>query len=207
MRGNLVFNAVRETNDAGPFNQWDRTTYITPSHCQWGNATTEKHEDIMENNFFLLGPFTAANYGLDFDDGTRNMTARANIVYGGGHKNYEGQNKNASGNLFLYPELSDQLSSFDRFQGCMASDGTPTLGEVFENNICVVHEASYFFNFNNSLTPPTPAQAHCTPDILHKNWVVVNVWGGCVYTFINIRALMRWWQCGGSAISVQDRRS
>ena len=41
MRGNLVFNAVRETNDAGPFNQWDRTTYITPSHCQWGNATTQ----------------------------------------------------------------------------------------------------------------------------------------------------------------------
>ena len=22
MRGNLVFNSVRETNDAGPFNQW-----------------------------------------------------------------------------------------------------------------------------------------------------------------------------------------
>ena len=122
----------------------------------------------MEHNLFLLGPFTAANYGLDFDDGTRNVTARANVIYGGGHKNYEGQNKKASGNLYLYPELSDQLSSFDRFQGCMASDGTPTVGEVFEDNICVVHEGSYFFNFNNSLKPPTPAQAHCTPGILNK---------------------------------------
>eukprot|EP01048_Picozoa_sp_COSAG05_P018859 COSAG05_NODE_2838_length_2582_cov_2.943617_2_plen_92_part_00 len=69
-------------------------------------------------------------------------TARANVLYGGGHKNYAGQNKNASGNLFLYPELSDQLASFDRFQGCMASDGTPTLGEVFEDNVCVVHDGS-----------------------------------------------------------------
>jgi hypothetical protein len=102
------------------------------------------------------------------DDGTRNMTARANVLYGGGHKNYDGQNKNASGNLFLYPELSDQLASFDRFQGCMASDGTPTNGETFEDNTCVVHDGSFFFNFNNSLKPPTPAQAHCTPDILNK---------------------------------------
>ena len=30
----------------------------------------------------LLGPFTAANYGLDFDDGTRNVTARSNVLYG-----------------------------------------------------------------------------------------------------------------------------
>ena len=135
----------------------------------------------------LLGPFTAANYGLDFDDGTRNVSARYNVLYGGGHKNYEGQNKNASGNLFLYhlvqsqsrprflgthkmtgiyrtfhnisdlardiravsryPELSDQLASFDRFQGCMASDGTPTNGETFEGNVCVVHEVRSAFIF------------------------------------------------------------
>lgn len=165
--GGLVC-AVRETNDAGPFNQWDRTTFITPEFCQWGDGTTQKHQDIMEHNLILLGPFTAANYGLDFDDGTRNVTARSNVLYGGGHKNYEGQNKNASGNLFLYPELSDQLASFDRFQGCMASDGTPTNGEVFEDNVCVVHDGSFFFNFNSSLPPPKPSQAHCTPETLNK---------------------------------------
>jgi hypothetical protein len=73
-----------------------------------------------------------------------------------------------TGNVFLYPELSDQLASFDNFQGCMASDGTPTKGEIFENNVCVTHAGSYFFNFNNSLPPPSPAQAHCTPHILNK---------------------------------------
>ena len=29
-------------------------------------------------------------------------------------------------------------------------------------------QGSYFFNFNSSLPPPTPAQAHCTPTILNK---------------------------------------
>ena len=27
--GNLMFNQVRESSDAGPFNSWDRTTFVT----------------------------------------------------------------------------------------------------------------------------------------------------------------------------------
>ena len=27
--GNLLFNQVRESSDAGPFNSWDRTTYLS----------------------------------------------------------------------------------------------------------------------------------------------------------------------------------
>ena len=114
---------MRESNDGGPFNmvgrflfalcctlcvsphvfcligKWDRTAFVTPEYCQWGSASVAKHEDVIEHNFFLMGPYfgvstprlaqlrcllahnkwlhsTQGNYGLDFDDGTRNMTTR-----------------------------------------------------------------------------------------------------------------------------------
>ena len=42
----------------------------------------EKHDDVIEHNFIVLGPYNGANYGLDFDDGTRNLSITNNIVYG-----------------------------------------------------------------------------------------------------------------------------
>jgi hypothetical protein len=64
------------------------------------------------------------NYGFDYDDGTRNMTTRNNLVYGGGNKNYIGQDKHCGpGNVFFYPEFSDQIATFDPFQGCSTSYG------------------------------------------------------------------------------------
>jgi hypothetical protein len=36
VRGNLVFNTMRETNDGDPFNMWDRTPFITPDKCFYG---------------------------------------------------------------------------------------------------------------------------------------------------------------------------
>jgi hypothetical protein len=73
------------------YTQHDRTTFVTPEFCQWGDASVEKHEDLIEHNFFLMGPYFGGNYGLDFDDGTRNMTTANNVIYGGGNKNYIGQ--------------------------------------------------------------------------------------------------------------------
>ena len=168
LRGNLVFGAMRETNDGGPINMWDRTPFITPEHCFWGEPSVEKHTDIMDRNLILLGPYNAANYGLDFDDGSRNITVTQNVVYGGGHKNYVGQGKRCGpGNLFLFPELSDRIASFDPFQGCMASYGTPPVGEVFAGNDCVVHEAGYFFSFNDSNRHPAPNE-QCNPNRLNE---------------------------------------
>ena len=44
--------------------------------------SVEKHDDVIEHNFIVLGPYNGANYGLDFDDGTRNLSITNNIVYG-----------------------------------------------------------------------------------------------------------------------------
>jgi hypothetical protein len=35
---------------------------VTPEFCQWGDASVAKHEDVIEHNFFLMGPY----FGVSF---------------------------------------------------------------------------------------------------------------------------------------------
>ena len=92
----------------------------------------------------------------------------AGVPCQGGHKNYVGQDKRCGpGNLFLYPEVSDQIASFDPFQGCMSSYGTPPVGEVFAGNTCIVHGKQYFYAFNDSNKHPAP-NMQCNPAKLNE---------------------------------------
>ena len=80
---------------------------------------------------------------------------------------FKGQSKVASGNIFFYPELSDQIASFDPFQGCMSSYGTPTFGEVYTGNTCIVHDGSFVYSFNDTNNHPPPNK-QCNSDALNK---------------------------------------
>jgi hypothetical protein len=50
LHGNLMFNQVRESSDAGPFNSWDRTTFLTDVREGNGTASVWKAWDEIAFN-------------------------------------------------------------------------------------------------------------------------------------------------------------
>merc|ERR1712139_561970 len=48
MRGNLLFNHVRETGDHGPFNSWDRQPYVTTNGVDDGFGHRGAYNDLEE---------------------------------------------------------------------------------------------------------------------------------------------------------------
>lgn len=51
VKHNLLFNAVRETADHGPFNSWDRQPYISPKSD--GTASLQQDVSTVHNNFII----------------------------------------------------------------------------------------------------------------------------------------------------------
>jgi hypothetical protein len=54
MKGNLIFNTVRETGDHGPFNSWDRQPYLSTNGVDDGFTTEEKNG--LEDTSFVGAP-------------------------------------------------------------------------------------------------------------------------------------------------------
>eukprot|EP01062_Namystynia_karyoxenos_P069365 TRINITY_DN64878_c0_g1_i1.p1 TRINITY_DN64878_c0_g1~~TRINITY_DN64878_c0_g1_i1.p1 ORF type:complete len:877 (+),score=269.51 TRINITY_DN64878_c0_g1_i1:79-2631(+) len=131
IQDNIFFNWVRETQDHGPINTWDRATYLQPHgglYPQWNRVT---------RNLIMNGPSGNRDLGnlfpaVDNDDGSAYYWIAQNVVAYGGFKNFLGNDKVWIDNLVLYP--GGRESNSGNGPCVMAWGGA---NEVYENNTCV----------------------------------------------------------------------
>ena len=138
IEGNLIFGMVRETNDHGPINTWDRGPYVTLRGATPGVPGTTPAWKIIQNNFLING----GNWPLDHDDGSRYILDRFNVLVYGGTKNYHGYNKRYYGNLMLRPDLG----CGNDFCGENDASGVMhplALNESWTNNTCATAGIPY----------------------------------------------------------------
>eukprot|EP00696_Hemimastix_kukwesjijk_P008468 gnl/Hemi2/20698_TR6856_c0_g1_i1.p1 gnl/Hemi2/20698_TR6856_c0_g1~~gnl/Hemi2/20698_TR6856_c0_g1_i1.p1 ORF type:complete len:814 (+),score=271.94 gnl/Hemi2/20698_TR6856_c0_g1_i1:155-2596(+) len=133
---NLLFNFVRETNDHGQFNSWDRQPYIT----LYGKASplpdvtpTTNHitRNFMINNYNSVWP-------IDHDDGSAFYLDDFNLLIYGGAKNYLGHSKTVQNNLYVYPDYSSSPFDSDHCTWSYYIPNQAGWDEVFTNNTCIV---------------------------------------------------------------------
>ena len=121
---NVVFNQVRETNDHGPFNVWDRQKWDAPTL-----------RNVVSRNLFigtLPGP-----KGIDLDDGCQYWDILDNVVMWGLMK-FKGSDIYASRNLVLFP-----LAGQSCVMICPACKAPSAF--VWSNNTCVAGTNTYDF--------------------------------------------------------------
>ena len=111
---NLIFNWVRETQDHGPINTWDRAMYIQKADPGTENGIASKNPTLIpkwthiERNFIMNGPSGNRDLGnlfptIDNDDGSSYFYIAKNLLVYGGGKNYLGHDKIWISNLLVYP--------------------------------------------------------------------------------------------------------
>lgn len=130
---NLLFNWVRETQDHGPINTWNRALYIQRNTTN-GEPTVTPEWTHVSRNFIMNGPSGNRDLGnlfpaIDNDDGSSFFVMSNNFLVYGGVKNYLGHTKTWSRNLIAYP---------GKWSGdpCAQLWGGPN--HIFEGNTCIV---------------------------------------------------------------------
>ena len=135
----MLFNWVRETQDHGPINTWNRACYTQRTGAGGtGAPTLVPAWTAIERNMIMNGPSGNRDLGnlfptIDNDDGSAYFTARHNVLVYGGVKNFLGHDKIWERNLIAYP---------DRWAGdpCLTAWGGRN--NVYVNNTCVVGTAT-----------------------------------------------------------------
>lgn len=97
IRGNLLFNWVRETQDHGPINTWNRAMYLQRDGPDGGPTLVPAWTHVSQN-FIMNGPSGNRNLGnlfpaVDNDDGSSYFYISDNFLVYGGAKNYLGHDK------------------------------------------------------------------------------------------------------------------
>eukprot|EP01060_Flectonema_neradi_P036536 TRINITY_DN7048_c0_g1_i1.p1 TRINITY_DN7048_c0_g1~~TRINITY_DN7048_c0_g1_i1.p1 ORF type:complete len:816 (+),score=150.06 TRINITY_DN7048_c0_g1_i1:63-2450(+) len=154
IENNVLFNWVRETQDHGPINTWDRACYHQP-----GGGIYPRWNRVVRN-LILNGPSGNRDMGnlfpaVDNDDGSAYYWIADNVCAYGGFKNFLGNDKVWINNMLLYPE-GRQDGAGDG-QCLMAWGGE---NEVYQNNTCVTRDGSpigvdtYPWKYSCSLSQP-----------------------------------------------------
>lgn len=165
VEGNLLFNAVQETADHGPFNSWDRMPYWTlngvddgfdGSREGWNVTKPKKGASAVKAQDYIRGNFVFTDHGgtraLDHDDGSQFFTDEGNVLVYSGVKNFLGNSKTFVGNLIVNAGSGTNI-------GCFANDGSAATGRsnhVFANNSCSYVQATPYpmHPYNASEGPP-----------------------------------------------------
>jgi hypothetical protein len=118
---NLLFNSVRETDDHGLFNSWDRQVYLQRN---WdGRVSLVPDQNYITHNFLLSNYHSV--WPIDHDDGSQYYTDSKNYLVYGGYKSYLGNSLNVLDNIYILPDGKvDAQSEFDRASDRMFEDGT-----------------------------------------------------------------------------------
>ena len=136
LSSNVLFNWVRETQDHGPINTWDRQTYAQP------DDTLYPRWNRVVRNLIMNGPSGNRDLGnlfpaVDNDDGSAYYEMSSNAVAYGGFKNFLGNDKIWRENLILYP--NGRTVSSGNGPCIMAWGGK---NELYANNTCVTRGAA-----------------------------------------------------------------
>ena len=118
LEGNLMLNFVRESGDHGMFNSWDRQPYLYSDDATSATRLSPKRHQIHRNlcfnhNYATTGK-TRSGYCFDYDDGSSQYNATANVMVGGGFKIRDGVNRSHADNLVVNGRLADpQVAGFN----------------------------------------------------------------------------------------------
>ena len=139
---NLGFNMVRETQDHGVFNSWDRQPFLT----KLGDAANPSLIPAISNltlNFFIN--HYHSRWPIDHDDGSCYYLDTLNFLVFGGYKNFLGHSKIFKSNIYVYPDYSDEQTYSTTEPYCANSFGADDTGplpsgwgEVWVNNTCII---------------------------------------------------------------------
>ena len=103
---NLLFNWVRETQDHGPINTWNRAAYMHVGED--GEPTNVPEWTHISHNMIMNGPTIGHTSSLfpfvDNDDGSAYFSIVGNVGLYGGGKNYLGHDKHWADNLIIFPD-------------------------------------------------------------------------------------------------------
>ena len=140
IRDNLLFNWVRETQDHGPINTWDRAMYVQREDRVAANGGEPPKPTLIpewahiERNFIMNGPSGNRNLGnlfptIDNDDGSSYFYIDNNFLVYGGAKNYLGHDKRWISNLLAFP---------GRWSGDPCAQIWGGKNHLFASNTCIV---------------------------------------------------------------------
>ena len=149
VRGNLVFNQVRETGDHGPYNSWDRHPYLTHSGVPDGfppsmkhgttNASILKAYDEIVSNFFING--YNGVWTIDHDDGSQRFNDTSNFMVFGGCKNFLGNHKSCDHNVIVHPGIASRAAGGRR---CQTDDNSVFQNQYHMDNHCVTQDGTFY---------------------------------------------------------------
>lgn len=145
---NVAFNFVRETSDHGPFNSWDRNTYM------WGSGRLDPLPISLDHNLFVCNYYCVVP--IDNDDGSNGYLVNNNVLLWGGTKSLMGYNKHFVNNTFVYVDYTPLLSTSDGFGfetkfGVCATEiasapfASKGLQDQWYGNTCIANSSSRFF--------------------------------------------------------------
>jgi len=137
---NLLFNFVRETDDHGPINSWDRVPYMQT--VLDGKTYSLKVKQNLATYNFIINNYRSV-WPIDHDDGSCYWADSNNYMIYGGFKNYLGHDKQSLNNFYIYPD--DRFCADTRDQGL----GTSGYGDVFMDNVCVSHTPNDMYRLGN----------------------------------------------------------
>ena len=155
LEGNLLFNLVRETNDHGPINSWDRVPFKTSVGDPADAAGVRPALSSITRNFVInygsagLGT-TGGVWNLDHDDGSAWYADSYNFLVYAGTKNYLGDSKRFFGNLIVHPDAGYSSTPYchhecsDWFAAGTSwrpDGGAMAWGEYWQNNTCIMQKA------------------------------------------------------------------
>lgn len=171
VRGNLLFNHVRETGDHGPVNSWDRQPYLTRNGVVDGFTDTQrlglagtsivKARCSIEGNMIING--YNGVWAVDHDDGSQYFNDTGNVMLWAGCKNYRGNSKSCAHNLILYPGIVQRAAGQGRHgaRHCVSDDSPVFANQYFFGNDCVTENGNvYSFDVDGVFT--------CHPDRLNE---------------------------------------
>ena len=134
VEGNLVFNMVRETNDHGPFNSWDRQPYLTTVADGHTPSLTPAQNNITRN--FMINNYNSI-WPIDHDDGSCYYYDTYNYLVYGGFKTYLGHSVVVKYNIYIYPGTPYCAVS-------VGASATTGWGEVWANNTCLTSNPNVY---------------------------------------------------------------
>jgi hypothetical protein len=140
VESNLLFGLVRETDDHGPINTWDRNPVASdvpggPGTESYYPAWSRIRRNLLLNEYRSVWP-------IDHDDGSLYYADEANFLVYGGHKTFFGGNKTTRGSVYVLPDARRGEMGRLRVECVCSAFDSPGKGEVFVGNTCILQTAA-----------------------------------------------------------------
>jgi hypothetical protein len=148
VENNLIFSFVRETNDHGAFNSWDRTPFLTTMGADAPRPGVTPAPTPIRANFIVQRASggageTGGTFALCHDDGASYYVDEGNFLVYAGMKNYKGHRNRFLGNVVVMPDAQPNIypecfAEQAQYRDADDDGGDHGLNDELSNNTCVM---------------------------------------------------------------------